>query len=49
MPLPSWKTYLLDLPSSMRYTVPYENFTEEAGWVFDPETALSSILLAAKA
>jgi hypothetical protein len=49
MSLPPWKTQLLDLPTSMRYTVPFENFTEEGGWVFDPETALSSILSVAKA
>jgi hypothetical protein len=24
--------------------VPYENFTDEDGWTFDPERALSSIL-----
>ncbi len=47
--LPPWKTYLLNLPASMHYTVPYENFTEEGGWVFDPDTALSSILSVAKA
>jgi hypothetical protein len=48
MSLPQWKTYLLDLPSSMHYTVPYENFTEEGEWIFDREKALSSILSVAK-
>ncbi len=45
---PPWKTYVLDLPSSMHYTVPYENFTEEGGWAFDPEEALNSILSVAR-
>ena len=49
MSLPPWKTYLLDVRTSMRYTVPYENFTEKEGWFFHPETALSSILSIAKA
>lgn len=44
MSLPPWETYLLNLRSSMCYTVPYENFTDEDGWTFDPERALSSIL-----
>jgi hypothetical protein len=49
MSLPPWKSHLLDLPTSMHYTVPYENFTEEGEWVFNPETALNSILSLAKA
>ncbi len=48
MSLPPWKTYLLDLPTSMHYTIPYESFTDERGWVFDSETALASILSVAK-
>ncbi len=47
--LPPWKSYLLDLPTGMHYTVPFENFSDERGWTFDPETAMSSILSVAKA
>ncbi len=39
-----WKTFLLDLSSSVSYTVPYENFDDKAGWVFDRDKALNSIL-----
>ncbi|MGA2663404.1 MAG: hypothetical protein ABSF83_00465 [Nitrososphaerales archaeon] len=48
MSLPEWKTQLLDLPSSMRYTIPYEHFTDEEGWTFEPEKALSTILSVVK-
>lgn len=42
--LPSWKAHILNPLTTMRYTIPYENFSEEKGWVFDSQRAWESIV-----
>lgn len=39
-----WNTYTLDLTTSRRYTMPYENFNDKVGWFFDEEKALKTVL-----
>jgi len=39
-----WHVYTLDLSFSYSYTVPYENFSNKEGWLFDAEETINSIL-----
>lgn len=40
----NWETYTLDLTQSQSYTIPYENFSDKAGWFFDSEKAMDVII-----
>ncbi|HUI01423.1 MAG TPA: hypothetical protein VLX56_07320 [Nitrososphaerales archaeon] len=39
-----WNTYPLDMASERWYTIPYENFEDKKGWVFNDERALRAVL-----
>jgi hypothetical protein len=39
-----WKTWTVDLSTTFRYTIPYENFDAKKGWFFDKEAALEAVL-----
>ena len=39
-----WKTWTVDLSTTMRYTIPYENFDDEKGWFFNKKAALAAIV-----
>jgi hypothetical protein len=39
-----WKTWTIDLSTTFRYTIPYENFDEKKGWFFDEDAALEAVL-----
>lgn len=38
-----WRSWTVDLSTTIRYTIPYENFGED-GWFFDKKAALASVL-----
>lgn len=40
----SWKTWTIDLSTTFRYTIPYENFDDNRGWFFDRNAALEAVL-----
>jgi hypothetical protein len=39
-----WNNYMLDIATERWYTIPYENFDEKKGWIFDQGQALRAIL-----
>ena len=39
-----WNTYPLDIASERWYTIPYENFDEKKGWVFNQARALKAVM-----
>jgi len=40
----TWTAWTVDLSTSFWYTIPYENYDDEKGWFFEPESALEKIL-----
>ena len=40
----SWKTWTIDLSTTLWYTIPYENFDSKKGWFFDKEAALEAVM-----
>jgi DNA-binding transcriptional ArsR family regulator len=39
-----WKTWTVDLSTSVWYTLPYENFDDEKGWFFNRDAALEAVV-----
>ena len=39
----NWRTWTVDLSSSLMYTIPYESFDNKLGWTFDKEKAVEAI------
>jgi hypothetical protein len=39
-----WKTWTVDLSSTLWYTIPYENFDPQKGWFFNKDAALKAVL-----
>jgi hypothetical protein len=39
----SWKTWTIDLSTTIWYTLPYENFDNQRGWFFDSDAALEAV------
>jgi len=40
----SWKTWTIDLSTTLWYTIPYENFDDKKGWFFNEDAALEAVL-----
>lgn len=40
----SWKTWTVDLSTTLWYTIPYENFDDKKGWFFDKAAALQAVV-----
>jgi len=40
----NWKTWTVDLSTTLWYTLPYENFTDKDGWFFNEDAAVAAVL-----
>jgi DNA-binding transcriptional ArsR family regulator len=40
----NWKTWTIDLSTTLWYTIPYENFDDKKGWFFNEDAALEAVL-----